>query len=457
MDSLFINLMIITGLLIAAAYFAMSEIALAGSRKLRLTRLAEKGDKRAKMVLSLKENPGSFFSVVQIGINAVAILGGIVGEAVFTRLFSDWFQGFVPPDALESVAFSAAFVTVTLLFIIFADLIPKRVAMPRPESTALGMVRLMQCFIIIFKPLVWLLTVTSGCIMKLLGIPTTTKEKITNEDIEATVEAGVAAGIIAPQEQTAITNVMDLESRLIPSAMTARDNIVYFDLCEDYESITAKVRAYPHSKFLVCDKTIDQIVGCVDSKELLKRYVNGQPFTLKESGLITQVLTVPDTLTLSETLDIFKTQKRDFAAVVNEYALTVGVITLKDILWVIMGDFVPTDDTQQIVKHKDGSWRIEGATPVEDVERLLSTGKMPDDESYETMAGFLMYMLRRVPKLSDRVTFAGYRFEVVDMEGARVNQIIATKIKDPEPPEQFLEHKNQPAVNLPAEKLVANQ
>ena len=457
MDSLFINLMIITGLLIAAAYFAMSEIALAGSRKLRLTRLAEKGDKRAKMVLSLKENPGSFFSVVQIGINAVAILGGIVGEATFTRLFSDWFQGFVPPDALESVAFSAAFVTVTLLFIIFADLIPKRVAMTRPESTALGMVRLMQCFIIIFKPLVWLLTVTSGCIMKLLGIPTTTKEKITNEDIEATVEAGVAAGIIAPQEQTAITNVMDLESRLIPSAMTARDNIVYFDLCEDYESITAKVRAYPHSKFLVCDKTIDQIIGCVDSKELLKRYVNGQPFTLKESGLITQVLTVPDTLTLSETLDIFKTQKRDFAAVVNEYALTVGVITLKDILWVIMGDFVPTDDTQQIVKHKDGSWRIEGATPVEDVERLLSTGKMPDDESYETMAGFLMYMLRRVPKLSDRVTFAGYRFEVVDMEGARVNQIIATKIKDPEPPEQFLEHKNQPAVNLPAEKLVANQ
>ena len=457
MDSLFINLMIITGLLIAAAYFAMSEIALAGSRKLRLTRLAEKGDKRAKMVLSLKENPGSFFSVVQIGINAVAILGGIVGEAAFTRLFSDWFQGFVPPDALESVAFSAAFVTVTLLFIIFADLIPKRVAMTRPESTALGMVRLMQCFIIIFKPLVWLLTVTSGCIMKLLGIPTTTKEKITNEDIEATVEAGVAAGIIAPQEQTAITNVMDLESRLIPSAMTARDNIVYFDLCEDYESITAKVRAYPHSKFLVCDKTIDQIIGCVDSKELLKRYVNGQPFTLKEIDLITQVLTVPDTLTLSETLDIFKTQKRDFAAVVNEYALTVGVITLKDILWVIMGDFVPADDTQQIVKHKDGSWRIEGATPVEDVERLLSTGKMPDDESYETMAGFLMYMLRRVPKLSDRVTFAGYRFEVVDMEGARVNQIIATKIKDPEPPEQFLEHKNQPAVNLPAEKLVANQ
>lgn len=457
MDNLIINLLMIVGLLIAAAYFAMSEIALAGSRKLRLTRLAEKGDKRAKMVLSLKENPGSFFSVVQIGINAVAILGGIIGEAAFTRLFSDLFRRFVPPEALESVAFSAAFITVTLLFILFADLIPKRVAMTRPESTALGMVRLMQCFIVIFKPLVWLLTVTSGCIMKLFGIPTVTKEKITNEDIEATVEAGVAAGIIAPQEQTAITNVMDLESRLIPSAMTARDNIVYFELHEDYESITAKVRSYPHSQFLVCDQSIDQIVGCVDSKELLKRYVNGQPFTLKESGLITQVLTVPDTLTLSETLDIFKTQKRDFAAVVNEYALTVGVITLKDILWVIMGDFVPTDDTQQIEEHKDGSWRIEGATPIEDVERLLEIGKMPDEENYETMAGFLMYMLRRVPKLSDRVTFAGYRFEVVDMEGARVNQIVAVKIKDPEPPEQFLEHKNQPAVNLPAEKLVANQ
>lgn len=163
--NLFFNVLMIIALLIAAAYFAMSEIALAGSRKLRLTRMAEKGDKRAKLVLGLKENPGSFFSVVQIGINAVAILGGILGEAAFTGVFEELLRGFLPQEVLTSVSFACSFVLVTLLFVMFADLIPKRVAMSRPETIAVGMVRLMQLFILVFKPLVWVLTTMSGFIM----------------------------------------------------------------------------------------------------------------------------------------------------------------------------------------------------------------------------------------------------------------------------------------------------
>ena len=297
--NLFFNVLMIIALLIAAAYFAMSEIALAGSRKLRLTRMAEKGDKRAKLVLGLKENPGSFFSVVQIGINAVAILGGILGEAAFTGVFEELLRGFLPQEVLTSVSFACSFVLVTLLFVMFADLIPKRVAMSRPETIAVGMVRLMQLFILVFKPLVWVLTTMSGFIMRVCGLPTTSKEKITNEDIVATVEAGVAAGLLDPQEQNAITNVMDLESRLVPSAMTARDSIVFFDANESYESITKKIRENPHDKFLVCDKTIDKVVGVVDSKELLKKYADGKPFVLKDSGLITPVIAVPDSLSLS--------------------------------------------------------------------------------------------------------------------------------------------------------------
>ena len=370
--NLFFNVLMIIALLIAAAYFAMSEIALAGSRKLRLTRMAEKGDKRAKLVLGLKENPGSFFSVVQIGINAVAILGGILGEAAFTGVFEELLRGFLPQEVLTSVSFACSFVLVTLLFVMFADLIPKRVAMSRPETIAVGMVRLMQLFILVFKPLVWVLTTMSGFIMRVCGLPTTSKEKITNEDIVATVEAGVAAGLLDPQEQNAITNVMDLESRLVPSAMTARDSIVFFDANESYESITKKIRENPHDKFLVCDKTIDKVVGVVDSKELLKKYADGKPFVLKDSGLITPVIAVPD-------------------------------------------------------------------SPVDDVERLLDIARMPEEESYETMAGFMMYMLRRIPKLTDRVNYAGWRFEVIDVEGARVDQVRATRLKDLEVSEKVRE------------------
>lgn len=437
--NMFFNVLMIIALLIAAAYFAMSEIALAGSRKLRLTRMAEKGDKRAKLVLGLKENPGSFFSVVQIGINAVAILGGILGEAAFTGVFEELLRGFLPQEVLTSVSFACSFVLVTLLFVMFADLIPKRVAMSRPETIAVGMVRLMQLFILVFKPLVWVLTTMSGFIMRVCGLPTTSKEKITNEDIVATVEAGVAAGLLDPQEQNAITNVMDLESRLVPSAMTARDSIVFFDANESYESITKKIRENPHDKFLVCDKTIDKVVGVVDSKELLKKYADGKPFVLKDSGLITPVIAVPDSLSLSETLQQFKSQTTDFAVVVNEYALTVGIITLKDILWIVMGDFVSVPDEQQIIERDDGSWLIDGATPVDDVERLLDIARMPEEESYETMAGFMMYMLRRIPKLTDRVNYAGWRFEVIDVEGARVDQVLATRLKDLEVSEKVRE------------------
>ena len=209
-----------------------------------------------------------------------------------------------------------------------------------------------------------------------------------------------------------------------------RDFVVFFDLQESYEAITRKIKEKPHDNFLVCDEDIDHVIGIVDSKELLKKYADGQPFSLKDSGLVKPVLNVPDSLTLSETLDIFKVQKADFAVVVNEYALTVGIITLKDILWVIMGDYVPPTDDVQIVLRDDGSWLVDGATPIDDVEKTLSIARMPDEETYETIAGFMMYMLRRVPKLTDRINYEGYRFEVIDVEGARIDQVLVTRLTD---------------------------
>ena len=425
------NLTLIILLIIGAAYFAMSEIALAGSRKVRLTSMAEDGDRRAAQVLQLKENPGYFFSVVQVGINLVAILGGVVGEEVFGVVFEPVLALFLPEQIVAGASLTCSVAFVTVLFVMFADLIPKRVAMSCPEQVAVRTIRSMLFLIWILKPIVWLLTIAANAIMRAMSVPLKNQDKITNEDIMATVEAGAAAGVIAPIEHTAITNVMDLESHLVPSAMTARDSIVYFTLDEDYESIARKISETPHDKYLVCSTDIDHVIGCLDAKELLTRYVNKETFSLKEGDLVRPAITIPDSLTLTETLDLFKHENSDFAVIINEYGLTVGVITLKDIMWLVMGNYFATAGEAQMVKRADGVWVIDGATPVDDIERQFDIESMPEEETYETVAGFMMYMLRRVPKRGDHVDFAGYRFEVTSVAGFRIDQLHMKKLDHP--------------------------
>lgn len=440
-----LKLLSIFALIVAAAYFAISEISLAGSRRVRLTQMVENGDKRAQEVINLQEKPGPFFSVIQIGINAVAILGGIVGEAAFTDVFAGLFKWFVPAQYLETTSFLCSFLLITMLFIIFADLLPKRIGLTNTEKISVRLIGSMQVLIKVLKPFVWLLTVISNALMKLFGLPT--QNKITSEDIVATVDAGAAAGLIAPSEQAAIENVMDLESRLVPSAMTAREYVVYFTLDESYESIAKKIASSPHNKFPVCDRDIDHVIGYVDSKDILRRVIEGKTFSLKDQNCISSLPAVPDSLTLSEVLDLFKTQRSDFAVVLNEYALTVGVITLNDIMSTVMGEFVLTPDEAQIVQRSDGSWLIDGATPIDDVERVFDFGQLPEDETYETVAGFMMYMLRKIPKLTDHIEYGGYRFEVIDVERHRIDQILVTKIgskdedKKPLLPEQSSEQE----------------
>ena len=423
------QLVLITLLIIGAAYFAMSEIALAGSRKVRLERMAEEGDHRARLVLNLKENPGYFFSVVQVGINAVAILGGVVGEAVFTDVFAAVFAYVVPPEALTPVSFFCSFLLVTILFVMFADLIPKRVAMSCPEKVAVRCIGPMVTLIMLLKPLVWLLTVLANAIMRMMRVPLNNQDQITNEDVIATVEAGAKAGVIAPLEHTAITNMMGLENHLVPSAMTARDSIIYFSLDESDESIREKISLTPHNKFLVVDGDSDHVLGVVDGKQLLKLYADGESLSIRKPGIVQPIITIPDSLTLTETLDLFKKESSDFAVVINEYGLTVGIITLKDILWPVMGNYDVWADDQLLVERADGTWLVDGSssarsTPVDDIEREFGIESMPEEETYETVSGFIMYMLRRVPKRGDFVEYAGYRFEVTNMDGFHIDQVL---------------------------------
>ena len=248
----------------------------------------------------------------------------------------------------------------------------------------------------------------------------------------AVFEAGALAGVLRKQEHELIENVFELESRTVPSSMTAREHVVYFDLNEQEDQIKDKIANYPHSKFLVCNGSIDQIIGYVDSKDLLIRVLSNQSLALTVKGgvHIHTPLIVPDTLTLSETLESFKVAGEDFAVILNEYALVVGIITLKDVMTTLMGDLIGPGQEEQIIARDENSWLVDGATPVDDVMRVMSIDDFPQSDNYETIGGFMMFMLRKIPKRTDSVKYAGYKFEVVDIDSYKIDQLLVTRIEN---------------------------
>lgn len=422
------SFLVIVLLIAISSFFSLSEISLAAARKIKLKLLADEGNINAQHVMKMQETPGMFFTVVQIGLNAVAILGGIVGDAAFSPAFRSLFERVVDAEMAERISFICSFTVVTSLFILFADLFPKRLGMIAPETVALKIINPMRFCLFMFRPLVWFFNGGANIIFRLFKIPLVRKDDITSDDIYAVVEAGALAGVLRKQEHELIENVFELESRTVPSSMTSRENVVWFDLHEDESSLKEKIARHPHSKFLVCNEDIDHIVGYVDSKELLLRVLGNQSMTLNSGLQIRSALIVPDTLTLSEALESFKAAGEDFAVIMNEYALVVGIITLNDVMTTLMGDLVGQGMEEQIVARDENSWLVEGGTPIDDVMRVLHIDEFPQSGNYETIGGFMMFMLRKIPKRTDFVKFHGFKFEVVDIDSYRIDQLLVTRI-----------------------------
>jgi CBS domain containing-hemolysin-like protein len=423
------SLLIIAALIATSAFFSLAEISLAASRRLRLRQMADEGDVRAERVMRLQENPGHYFTVVQIGLNAVAILGGVVGEGSLSPYYAVLFERWLSPEAAQRVAFAASFVTIIAVFLVFADLFPKRLGMNDPERLAVRMVGPMQVLITTFMPLVWLFTRSTDLLFKLLGMPMQRDEKITSADILAMTEAGARAGVLAHREQQVIANVFELDSRMVNSVMTSRDRIAWFRKDDPEEVLRALIVAEPFSAYPVCEDDIDHLLGYVDAKDMFQRVLSGQPLSFEQGLPLHKALVIPDRISLTEVLEQFRLAHEDFAIVVNEYSLVVGVITLNDVMSTVMGDLVPPsdDEEQQIVRRDENSWLIDGVTPIQDVRRALDIDELPHGEEYETLAGFLMIMLRRVPKRTDSVSWAGYKFEVMDVDSYRIDQVMVTR------------------------------
>ncbi|OOW11555.1 hypothetical protein MF4642_03675 [Acinetobacter sp. MF4642] len=427
--SLFQNILIIAILIAGAGFLSLTEIALAGARKVKLKILAEAGEERAQKVLDLQEQSADFFAASQIGLNAVAILGGILGEAAFRPYIVNFVNRIYQGPWTENIGFILSFSLVTSLFILFADLMPKRMAMIAPEKIAVSVINPIQVFIKICKPLAWGINAIANLLFRLFKINTIRDDNITFADISAVMDAGAQAGVLQKQEHHFIENVFELEERNVPSSMTTRENVVYFTLNESEASIRQKLAEYPYSKFLVCSENIDDVIGYVDAKDILVRILNNQSLLQLNESTIRNVLTIPDTLTLSELLDRFRSTKEKFAVVINEYALVVGVITLSDIMITVMGDWVtPIEAEQQIIKRDNNSWLIDGSTPIEDMKHALAIDEMPDEENYETLAGFMMYRLRKIPRPADTVEYAGFKFEVVDVDHFKIDQLLVTRL-----------------------------
>ena len=441
--SLFQNILIIVVLIAGAGFLSLTEIALAGARKVKLKILAESGDERAQKVLDLQQNSADFFAASQIGLNAVAILVVILVEGAFRPYFYEFVSRFYTGSWAETISFVLSFTLVTSLFILFADLMPKRMAMIAPEKIAISVINPIQIFIVVCKPLAWFINAIANLLFRLFKVNTTRDDNITFDDISAVMDAGAQAGVLQKQEHHFIENVFELEERNVPSSMTTRENVVFFTLKESEDSIRQKLAEYPYSKFLVCSENIDDVIGYVDAKDILVRILKNQSLLQLNESTIRTVLTIPDTLTLSELLDRFRSSKEKFAVVINEYALVVGVITLSDIMITVMGDWVtPIEEDQQIIKRDNNSWLIEGSTPIEDMMHALTIDEMPDADNYETLAGFMMYKLRKIPRPADTVIFAGYKFEVVDVDHFKIDQLLVTRLlESDEAPESVEESK----------------
>lgn len=417
-------------LIMVSAVISAAEISLAGARKIKLQNLVNEGNQKAEQVLKLQAEPGRFITVVQIGLNMVAILGGVIGESTIRPYLAIALNPYIPADWLDNSASWISFFLVTTAFILLADLVPKRLAMINPEKVALKTVGIMTVCIFIFKPFVLIFDSVANGFFKLFHISTVREENVTPEDIVAIVGAGAEAGVVNAQEHYLIENIFEMQERTVTSTMTTRENIVFLDRSFDRQAVLDTLTKNSHSKLLICDSSIDKILGYVESHSLLTMYLQMEKgVSLTDSRLLRKSLFIPDTLTLFEVLELFKSTGEDFAVIVNEYALVVGIITLNDVMSIVMGELVSNEE-EQIVQRDENSWLIDGATPLEDVMRALDIVEFPNQENYETVGGFMMYMLRKIPKKTDFVLYDKYKFEIIDTENFKIDQLLVSLRKD---------------------------
>lgn len=419
-------------LILVNGLFAMSEMALTASRKARLAVMVEAGEHGASVAMDLHEHPTKFLSTVQIGITSIGVLNGIVGDAAFSHPLGLWLQAEIhfSPRAAQITATALVVVIITFLTIIFGELVPKRLGQMYPENVARLVAQPMELLSTATRPFVWLLSACTEATLRLLGIREAPSRSVTEEEIAASLEEGVDAGVIEAQEHQMVRNVFRLDERQIGSMMIPRAEIIWLDTSAPLPELLTQIAEHGRSRYPVCRGGLDDVVGVVEAQTLLQALARGgQPDI---SALMLPPVFVPETLSGMELLDHFRATAAELVFVVDEYGAVQGVITVRDVLEAITGEFTPPSaDDSWAVRRADGSWLMDGLIPVPELKDRLELKALPEEDRgrYNTLAGLVMLLLGRLPKTADVVEWEAWRFEVVDLDGKRVDKVLVSRIE----------------------------
>ena len=425
------EILLILGLILLNGLFSMAEIALVSARKARLEAQANKGDKRAKEALELANHPDTFLSTVQIGITLIGILTGILSGEKLKSDFVAFINRFeILREYSDGIATGLIVIVVTYFSLVLGELVPKRLGLARPELISKTLAKPMRILSRITHPFIWLLSKSSHVLIKLFNIKTKDNQ-VTEEEIKAIISEGTEQGTIEEAEQEIIERVFHLGDRNITSLMTHRSDIIWFDLYDNEIAIKEKILKEPHSVYPICDGQIDNIKGVVSIKDL---YVANDLTLFKD--LMIPPLYVPENNTAYQVLEKFKESKIHSCFIIDEYGSLLGMITLNDILEAIVGDLPEQNiDDYEITEREDGSYLVDAQIPFYDfLRRFDKTEWMNEGEQeFDTLAGFILHQLERIPATGDKMDWEGFQIEIIDMDAQRIDKVlvhISNEIKE---------------------------
>lgn len=422
-----VEILIIFLLVLVNGLFVMSELAIVSARKIRLQQLAERGDTKARVALSLASSPNQFLGTVQIGITLLTILTGAYAEEAISKRILPILNSIALSETYkQQFAKGLAIVLITYLTLILGELVPKRLALNHPEAIASVVAIPMQMLSKITRPIVSLLSASTEAVLRLLGIKPSTEPQVTEEEIRVLIEQGTEEGTFEEAEQDMVERVFRLGDRPVSALMTPRPDIVWLELEDSAEENRQKIIDSGYSRYPVCQGGLDNVLGILPVTDLLARSFTGQPMDLTVG--LRQPVFVPESTRGLKVLEMFKQTVTHMAIVVDEYGVIQGLVTLNDVLIEIVGDVPAVDgqDDPQIIQRDDGSWLLDGMLPVDEFMELFDIEELrsQDRGSYQTLGGFVITHLGRIPNAADHFEWHGMRFEVMDMDGNRVDKIL---------------------------------
>jgi putative hemolysin len=427
------EVLILAGLFVLNGLFAMSEIAIVSSRKIRLQQAVEDGVSSARIALQLANEPGHFLSTIQVGITLIGIMSGAYGEAALSGRLAGFLAQFpeIAPYS-RGLALGLVVMGITYFSLIIGELVPKRLALLKPEKIAMVMARPMRWLAILAYPLVRVLSLSSDLVLWLLRAKKSEEPAVTEKEIKLMIDQGTEAGVFHKSEKEMVANVMRLDALRVGAIMTPRMDIYYLDVEDPIEENRKKLIDCPYSVVPVCKDGLDNVLGFIQAKDLLRRALNDERMEL--AAAVRPAHFIPKSLSPVQLLEEFKRAKIALGLVVDEYGEIAGLVTLKDVLEAIVGD-IPSEEIEEepeAVQREDGSWLLDGTLSIEKFKQMFDVEELPDEAAgnFHTIGGFVMLQLGHVPKATDHFHWDGLCFEVVDMDRNRVDKIMVSPIPE---------------------------